>query len=66
MQIEVNGRRRWVTDGASLAELVASVIHRDDGVAVAVNRSVVPRSRWVNHVLSGGDQIEIIQAVGGG
>ena len=66
MQVEVNGRSRQVADGLLLSDLVDSAVHRVDGVAVAVNRSVVPRSHWASHVLQGGDQVEIIQAVGGG
>jgi len=66
MQVEVNGRSRQVADGLSLADLVASAVRRADGVAVAVNRAVVPRSNWAGRVLQGGDQVEIIQAVGGG
>ncbi len=66
MQVEVNGRSRQVTEGLSLADLVASAVRRADGVAVAVNRAVVPRSNWASRVLQGGDQVEIIQAVGGG
>lgn len=66
MQIDVNGRSRQLEDGTSLADLVALTVQRSDGVAVAVNRRVVPRSHWDSHCLSGGDQVEIIQAVGGG
>ena len=35
-------------------------------VAVEVNQEVIPRSRHADHVLSDGDRIEIIQAIGGG
>ena len=66
MQIDVIGRSRQLEDGTSLADLVALTVQRSDGVAVAVNRRVVPRSHWDSHCLSGGDQVEIIQAVGGG
>jgi sulfur carrier protein len=35
-------------------------------VAVAVNRSVVVRSRYAEFELAEGDRIEILEAVGGG
>ena len=66
MQVEVNGKPRQLEDGMSLGQLVSRSVQRADGVAVAVNRAVVPRSRWDLHLLHAGDRIEIIQAVGGG
>ncbi len=36
------------------------------GIAVAVNGSVVPRTRWAAHPLAAGDAVEIIQAKQGG
>jgi len=35
-------------------------------VAVAVNRTVVVRSRYADAALAEGDSIEILEAVGGG
>jgi sulfur carrier protein len=35
-------------------------------IAIAVNRDIVPRSTFSNHQLSTGDQVEILEAVGGG
>ena len=36
------------------------------GVAVAVNREIVPRSRWGQALLSDGDRVEILEAAQGG
>jgi thiamine biosynthesis protein ThiS len=38
----------------------------DRKVAVAVNRDVVPRSRYDEFELNSGDRVEILEAVGGG
>ena len=35
-------------------------------VAIEVNQEVIARGRHADHVLSDGDRIEIIQAIGGG
>jgi thiamine biosynthesis protein ThiS len=35
-------------------------------VAVAVNRDVIPRSAFDAQTLASGDQVEILEAVGGG
>jgi sulfur carrier protein len=47
-------------------ELLALLGFEGARVAVAVNRSVVPRSRFDSHRLAGGDRVEILEAVGGG
>ncbi len=36
------------------------------GIAIAVNDTVVSRSRWQEHELRDGDHIEIVRAVQGG
>ncbi|MDE0117599.1 MAG: sulfur carrier protein ThiS [bacterium] len=36
------------------------------GVAVAVNREIVPRSRWGQAPLAEGDRVEILEAAQGG
>ncbi len=36
------------------------------GIAIAVNDTVVSRSRWLEHELRDGDRIEIVRAVQGG
>ena len=36
------------------------------GMAIAVNDSVVPRSRWSERSLADGDRVEIVRATQGG
>ena len=36
------------------------------GVAVAVNREIVPRSRWSQALLTEGDRVEVLEAAQGG
>lgn len=36
------------------------------GIAVAINRQVVPRARYGDHVIRDGDVVDVVQAVGGG
>lgn len=68
MRILLNGEPRELRDQATVADAVdasgAPVSH--DGVAVAVGGEVVPRSGWGDHVLTEGDQVEVLQAVQGG
>ncbi len=36
------------------------------GVAVAINREVIPRSRWLMVMIQGGEEIELVYARQGG
>ncbi len=62
----VNGRSCPLPPGRSLAEVLgaAGLAHRP--VAVEVDGEVVPRSRFDEPSLVGGERIEIVTFVGGG
>ena len=66
LHLVVNGESRAVEPGCTLQGLVESLGLDRGRVAVAVNRDVVPRSAFVRRRLAAGDQIEILEAVGGG
>jgi sulfur carrier protein len=65
MNLHVNGEPLRF-DGATLGELLVLLQAPPDGVAVAVNGEVVPRSERVQRALKDGDRVEVIRAVGGG
>ncbi len=65
MRLRVNGVDRELPDGLTLLALVQLTGARPDAVAIAHNGEVVPRSQH-DRVVSGGDTVEIIRAVGGG
>ena len=65
-QITLNGEPRDLTPQTTIADLIRELSLAPDGVAVAVNLQVIPRSDHDRHVLSGGDRVEVIRAVGGG
>jgi thiamine biosynthesis protein ThiS len=62
----VNGERRELRSGATVAELLRNLKVEGPGIAVAVNERVVRSSRFDEHRLSEGDVVEIIRAVAGG
>ena len=66
LSIEVNGDSRHVPPSTSVEDLIATLGLGGRRVAVAVNRGVVPRSRFPEHRLCDGDRVEILEAVGGG
>jgi len=64
--ISVNGAPREVPAGTSVRALLGLLGLEGQRVAVAVNRSVVPRSAYDTQRLAAGDRVEILEAVGGG
>lgn len=66
MRLTVNGEVREAPDQATLADLLASLGIESRRVAVERNLEIAPRSKWSEIVLRDGDQLEIVQFVGGG
>ena len=66
VQIVVNDEPRELTDGATVADLVAALGLGPRRIAVEVNRAVVPRADYAATVLRPGDSVEVINFVGGG
>ena len=66
LEIQLNGEPRALAPGCTIAALVDALDLRGRRIAVAVNRSVVPRSQFPSQELAAGDRVEILQAVGGG
>lgn len=64
--IEVNGDRRNMPEGASVAELLRLIGLAAPKVAVERNQEIVPRSAWASTVLKAGDRLEIVHFIGGG
>ena len=66
MNIQLNGTVRALSPGTTVAQLIADLGLPRDGIAVAVERKVVPRGEHGAHVLEEGAEVEVIRAVGGG
>jgi sulfur carrier protein len=69
MRVLLNGERRNLPEGATLADLVKDCGldgERRRGIAVAVDAEVVPRSAWERTQLSDGQKIELLTAIQGG
>jgi len=64
--VVLNGKRRELEPGTTVADLVVLLEERRDGVAVALNEEVVPRSRWQSTTLHDRDRVEVLTAAGGG
>lgn len=66
VEVVVNGEPRSLPADSTVGSLLDSLGLGHDGIAVAVDRQIVPRSALDTTPLSAGSTIEIIRAVGGG
>ena len=66
MKIILNGSPRDVPDNLSASELILSLGLADKRLALEINREIVPRSTFENHIIHPEDRVEIVHAIGGG
>jgi sulfur carrier protein len=68
VNVVLNGNPRDLPDGATVADAVSAsgMPPLARGVAVAVDREVVPRSEWKDTALADGQRVEVLEAVQGG
>jgi sulfur carrier protein len=66
MQISLNGESKEIPEGCTAQQLIETLGLVGRRLAMEVNREIVPRSRFEQHRLQPGDQVEIVHAIGGG
>lgn len=66
MNVMVNGESREIPTSSTLTEVIAQLALAGKRLAVELNGEIVPRSQFAVTTLHAGDQIEIVQAIGGG
>jgi len=66
MQIQVNGELVELADEATLMDLINKLALEGKRYAIEVNEEIVARSEHEEYSLSVGDQVEVVQAIGGG
>jgi sulfur carrier protein len=66
MRIQVNGELREMAQGSTIATLLGQLGLGDRPVAVERNQEIVPRAQHPTTALFEGDQLEVVQFVGGG
>jgi thiamine biosynthesis protein ThiS len=62
----VNGEKRPLEDGKTIADLLAELCLGGRRIAVELNRDIVPAAEYASRAIREGDTIEIVQFVGGG
>lgn len=66
MQIYINGVESEIPDQTTMQALLETLNLGDQRFAIEVNEELVPRSAFGAHLLSQGDRVEVVQAIGGG
>ena len=68
MKIHVNGEEKTVRPNLNIHDLliVLELNPTQSGIAVAVDREVIPKRAWQTTELSENSEVEIIRAVQGG
>ena len=66
ISVTVNGNVHSFHPGATIAQLLAQLDTAGKRIAVERNGEIVPKSLHASTELKGGDQLEIVIAVGGG
>ena len=67
MNLQVNGEHKeFPGDEIIASDLLEALGLGNRRVAVEVNRRIVPRATYAQHVLTDGDVVEIVHFVGGG
>lgn len=68
MKININGEEKSVDQKINVYDLLIMIEldPKQSGIAVAIDREVIPKSQWKNVVLEEDSDVEIIRAVQGG
>jgi len=66
MTIVLNGSYKQVDNNISVSQLLESLGLSEKRLAVEINQQIIPRSEFTSHNLEEKDNVEIVQAIGGG
>ena len=66
MVVQINGEKREIGEGISVAKLLEELAIRPGRVVIELNRDVLSREAHATAFLKEGDSIEIVYFVGGG
>lgn len=64
--IVLNGEDKQVDNNISVSQLLAKLDLTEKRLAVEINQQIIPRSDFSSLILNEKDNVEIVQAIGGG
>ncbi len=66
MKVRINGEEKEIEDGMTLNGLLNALDIKLQGIAVDINKEIVPKSRFEETFIRQNDVIEIVRMAGGG
>ena len=64
--IILNGNNEQLDSSISISQLLETLDLSEKRLAVELNQQIIPRSDFASTMLNDQDQVEIVQAIGGG
>ncbi|MEY4767380.1 MAG: sulfur carrier protein ThiS [Pseudomonadota bacterium] len=66
MQIQINGEKQQFDQAITVAQVIELYGLSGKRIAVELNQAILPAQQYTQRYLADGDQLEIVQAIGGG
>jgi sulfur carrier protein len=67
IEVSINQQKFQISDSGTLADVLPLLqIRQADGIAIALNETVIPKGEWEGHVLHAQDRVFVIRATQGG
>ena len=66
MYIKVNNENQEISENTSIEQLVEQLKISTNGIAIAINNTVVKKSEWNSTIINNNDDILIIKSTQGG
>jgi sulfur carrier protein len=67
IEVSINQQKFQIGETGTLADVLPLLeIQQADGIAIAVNEAVIPRTEWPSCPLRAGDRVFVIRATQGG
>lgn len=66
MIIKLNGKEKKITENTTILSLLEELKLNPQKVAVELNRTIIKKEKFDSQELQDGDEIEVLQFVGGG
>lgn len=66
IQLTINGQAEQFDNPINVAQLIDHLSLQGKRIAIERNGEIVPRSQFTDQILTDGDQLEVVIAVGGG
>lgn len=66
MNIQLNNKTFEVAEGITLAAFIEHAGYKPEGIAVAIQNTVIPKASWATTILVNNQKLLMIRAVSGG